>query len=85
VSSARGAKRQRELARKEHEQRKQARKAARREQAAQPVEGEGVTEADQGRVLAELARLHERYEAGALEFDEFDELRAELTARLRVD
>ena len=41
--------------------------------------------ADQDAVLAALADLHQRFDAGVVSIDEFEERRDQLTSRLRVD
>jgi hypothetical protein len=41
-----------------------------------------VSQAD---LLDELARLHQQYSDGALTLDDFEERKADLTARLRID
>lgn len=40
---------------------------------------------DQEAVIAELAALHEAFADDQIDFDEFEERKAELTARLAVD
>jgi hypothetical protein len=55
------------------------------------LEGQGQQEepvakaADQDAVLAALAELHQRFDAGTVSIDEFELRRDELTSRLRVD
>lgn len=84
MSQARFQKMQREKARQE----KAAAKAARRE--ARQIESENADEAappddaDQAAVLAELAALHERFEAGDVTFDDFTEAKEALTERLHI-
>jgi hypothetical protein len=41
--------------------------------------------ADQSAVLDALAKLHAAYDDGQISLDDFEEKRAELTSRLRVD
>ena len=48
---------------------------------ARPGAGQESTED----VLAKIAELHERYEAGTVSFDEFEATKAELMARIVVD
>jgi hypothetical protein len=54
-------------------------------------EGEGEETApaapvvDEEKVLAQLAKLHEAFEAERIGFDEFEEQRTELLARLQID
>lgn len=74
-------KRQVEQARQERAARKQQRRLERA--AAQPEAVEQVT--DQSATLDALTRLHETFEAGAIDFDEFESTKQELIARLRVD
>ena len=40
---------------------------------------------DQDDVLASLAKLHEAYDAEQIDFDTFEERRAELMSRLKID
>jgi hypothetical protein len=82
MSQASFQKRQREKARQEKAAAKLARKEERRSGAAE--EPKPVTDADQASVLAQLAELHERFEAGTIEFADFAEAKDELTARLDV-
>ena len=74
-------KRQVELARKERAARKQQRRlerAAVEREAVEPV-------ADELSTLDALTRLHESFEAGSIDFDEFESTKRELIAQLRVD
>lgn len=83
MSQARFQKQQREKARRE----KAAAKWARREERKAGDDGEAqapVSAADQAVVLAKLAELHERFEAGTVTFDDFVEAKEELTAQLDV-
>lgn len=48
-------------------------------------EVDDAPEVDQAKVLDQLARLHEAYDDGRIELDDFEEKRAELTSLLRVD
>lgn len=82
MSQARFQKQQREKARRERAAAKEARKAERRD-AAKDVEPAGEAP-DETVVLAELAQLHERFEAGTVSFDDFAEEREALMARLDV-
>ena len=82
MNQARFQKQQREKARKEKAAAKEARREERRnadDSADDPVEA-----ADQDAVLAELAALHQRYEAGEVEFEDFLEAKDELTGRLDI-
>lgn len=80
MSQARFQKQQREKARRERAAAKSARRAERSQ--ATPPEPEPLP--DQANVLAELAALHERFDAGAITFEEFEEAKQELTAQLDV-
>jgi hypothetical protein len=74
-------KRQVEQARKDRAARKQQRRLERA--AAEP---EAIAEvADQSSTLEALTRLHESYEAGTIDFDEFEATKQELVAQLHVD
>jgi hypothetical protein len=73
---------QRERDKKAKALEKAERRAARQEERPQETV---VKAADQDAVLAALAELHERFDAGAVAIDEFEERRDELTSRLRVD
>lgn len=79
MSQARFQKQQRERTKRERAAAKTARREERREEKA--AEGPGET-VDEAAVLAELAALHERYDAGDIEFDDFLAAREELTDRL---
>jgi hypothetical protein len=80
VSQARIQKQQREKARRERAAGKWAR---RQERVSAPVPDTGPTR-DEATVLAELAALHERFAAGLIGFDDFEESKRELTAQLDV-
>jgi hypothetical protein len=81
VSQARFQKQQREKARRERAEAKFARRAERSNSpAADPAE----PVADQTVVLAELAALHERREAGEITFEEFEATKQQLTEQLDV-
>lgn len=79
MSQARFQKQQRERTKRERAAAKEARKEERREEKAAEEPGEAV---DEAAILAELAALHERYDAGDIEFDDFLTAREELTERL---
>lgn len=49
------------------------------------VEGAPAPQVDQSKVLDQLAKLHEAYDDGQLELDDFEARRAELTSLLHVD
>ena len=82
MNQARFQKQQREKARKEKAAAKEARREERR--SADESTDEPVDAVDQDVVLAELAALHQRYEAGEVEFEDFLEAKDELTARLDI-
>jgi hypothetical protein len=82
VSQARFQKQQREKARREKAAAKWARRVARRE--ATPSDEVQVTPIDEATVLAELAELHQRFDAGAITFDDFTTVKDELMGRLDV-
>jgi hypothetical protein len=70
-----------EAAKRERAQMKQERKAAGRSDGTD--DGGGTQgNVDQAGVMASLAALHERFEAGGIGFDEFEEAKAALLARL---
>ena len=80
MSQARFQKQQREKDRRERAAAKLARRVERGDEApAQPVPAD-----DQTMVLAELATLHERFDAGLVEFDDFEAAKRELTTQLDV-
>lgn len=73
---------------REKQQRAQAKLEKRAERAADDVEGDEPVEEpahDEGDVLASLAKLHEAFDNEQIDFDTFEERRAELMSRLRVD
>jgi hypothetical protein len=74
-------KRQVELARQERAARKQQRRLDRA--AAEPDAVEPA--ADQSSTLDALTQLHESYEAGSIDFDEFESTKQQLLAQLAVD
>lgn len=74
-------KRQLELARRERAARKQQRRVERAAVEPEPVE----PVVDQSSTLDALTRLHEAYDAGRIDFDEFESTKLELIAQLRVD
>ena len=82
MSQARFQKMQREKDRRERNQAKQARKEERKN--APPEPGLETDADEQAKLLAQLAALHERFEAGGLDFDEFTEAKAQLMERLDV-
>jgi hypothetical protein len=71
---------------REKQQRAQAKLEKRAERSNE--EGDEVEEApahDQDDVLASLAKLHEAYDNEQIDFDTFEERRAELMSRIKVD
>jgi hypothetical protein len=72
---------------REKQQRAQAKAEKRAERAAEN-EDEEIEEGpqhDEGDVLASLAKLHEAYDNEQIDFDTFEERRAELMSRLKID
>lgn len=84
MSQARFQKQQREKARREKAVAKEARRDERRAAAATADESAETPPTDQAAVLAELAKLHEQFEADELSFEEFSEAKERLIARLDV-
>jgi hypothetical protein len=85
VSQARFQKMQREKAQREKAAAKRDRRAARVAEAeAAAAEASPTDEGDQQRVLAELAALHDSFEAGTVEFDDYEDRKRELIERLSV-
>lgn len=82
MNQARFQKQQREKARREKAAAKSARREERRDAAAEAPAAAPAN--DQSAVLADLAALHARFEAGQIEFDDFLAEKDELTARLDV-
>lgn len=83
MSQARFQKAQREKARRAKAATKSARREERRAGSSDP-QPDPPTERDQSAILAELAALHERFEAGDVDFDDFVAAKEELTDRLDV-
>lgn len=83
MSQASFAKRQREKARKEKAAMKAARRAERAD--AVPEEPDLPPAEDEDTVLADLAQLHERFDAGDIDFEDFAKAKDEITQRLRVE
>lgn len=77
--------RQRERAKKAKADQKRERRLSRDDEPAtdEPVEPKPVV--DEEAVLAQLAKLHQDFDDEKVAFDEFEERRAELLARLQVD
>lgn len=73
-----------EQARQERAARKRQRRLDRAAEQPEPAEpAESVV--DQSSTLDALTRLHETYDAGSIDFDEFESAKRELIAQLRVD
>jgi len=86
LSQARFQKRMREKARQEKAQAKRERKEERAAEAAE-AEADGTDDAPttpQPQVLAQLAELHEKFDADAIDFEEFEQRKHELLAELDV-
>ncbi len=81
MSQARFQKQQREKARRERAAAKWAKRA---ERANSTADEPTAPARDQAEVLAELAALHEQFEAGLVSFDDFETTKGELTAQLDV-
>jgi hypothetical protein len=78
--------REREQAKRAKANAKRERRLARSEDEATDAPTESPAEAvDQGALLAEIERLHAAYENEEISFDDFEERRAELMAKLQVD
>ncbi|MCB0997652.1 MAG: hypothetical protein KDB40_00010 [Acidimicrobiales bacterium] len=82
MAQQKGNKRERERQRVEKAAAKAARRSMRQAESGEPTESAPVE--DQQQVLDRLAELHRRFEAEEIEFDDFAEQKAELTARLVV-
>lgn len=81
MSQARFQKQQREKTRRE---RAAAKWAKREERANAPAVEPTEPVREQADVLADLAALHERFEAGLVSFDDFEASKEQLTAQLDV-
>jgi hypothetical protein len=81
VSQASFQKQQREKARRE---RAAAKAAKREERSIATAPEQGAPARDQDAVLAELAELHARFDAGSLAFEDFEEVKQRLLAQLEV-
>lgn len=85
MSQARFQKRLREKARQDKARAKQQRKEDRQAEAQAATDDPSEEPvADQSDVLTQLAKLHEQFGADAIDFDEFEERKAELLAQLNV-
>jgi hypothetical protein len=81
VSQARFQKQQREKARRE---RAAAKWAKRVERGRTPAPEPEAPVREQATVLAELAALHERFDAGHISFDDFETAKQQLTDQLDI-
>lgn len=73
---------------REKQQRAQAKQEKRAERAGGEDDVDEVVEEpthDEGDVLASLAKLHEAFDSEQIDFDTFEERRAELMSRLKID
>lgn len=82
MSQASFAKRQREKERRERAAAKAERRAERAAAAAERPEAETLPPATEEALLAALADLHARFEAGDIEFEEFAEAKEQITEKL---
>lgn len=80
MSQARFQKQQRETKRRE----RAAAKSAKRIERSNAVEPERGPPRDQAMVLADLAALHERFDASLISFDDFETAKRQLTEQLDV-
>jgi hypothetical protein len=81
MSQARFQKQQREKARRERAAAKSAKRAERRE--ARPPEP-STSPADHAAILEDLAQLHERFDAGLITFEDFEDGKQQLSAQLDI-
>ena len=73
---------------REKQQRAQAKQEKRAERSSEEGDDEVIVEEpshDQDDVLAGLAKLHEAFDNEQIDFDTFEERRAELMSRLKID
>ncbi len=82
MSQATFAKRQREKERRERAAAKAERRAERQAAAAEQTEAPSLPPAAEEALLAALADLHARFEAGDMEFEEFAEAKERITDQL---
>lgn len=69
---------------KAQRERAEAKRQRKQERAEADGEAETTTEDDQARLLAELEALHQQQSAGEIEFEEFEQRRAELVEQLTL-
>jgi len=84
MNQARFQKQQREKARREKAAAKWARRLERRDATPSDEAQMQGPPSDEAAVLAELAALHELFDAGAMTFDDFDDAKQALMGRLDV-
>lgn len=77
-------KRQREKARQDRAAGKRERRAARAENPPDEEPDTATAPEVQSRVIAQLAELHDRFDRGDMEFEDFEEARGALLAQLDV-
>jgi hypothetical protein len=70
---------------KQAKQRAKEEKRQQRSSDEEPAADEAPAPVDQSKVLDQLAKLHEAYDDGQLDLDDFEARRAELTSLLHVD
>ena len=85
MSVVRVQKRQLEKAKQEKAAAKRERRQSREPLGEASGEAVGAPEHAQDKVLADLAALHQRYADEQLSLEDFEEQRAEMVSRLRVD
>lgn len=85
MSKVRAQKRQLEKARQEKQAAKRERRHSREGDGAVAATEERPVEYPQDAVLADLAELHRRFGDGGMALEEFEDARATLVQRLRVD
>jgi hypothetical protein len=78
-------KRERDRAKRERADLKRERRAERAAESTDDAAEEPVDTSGNDRILAAVAKLHERYEAGELDMETFEEERAELMSRLAIE
>ncbi len=84
MSQARFQKKMREKAKREKAEAKRERKQERAAEAAAAAEEDDSPSASQPEVLEQLAELHREFDDDRVDFDEFEERKQELLAKLDV-
>lgn len=84
MSQAKFQKRMREKARQEKAEAKRQRKEERAAEAEAAADEPAEPVAPQDEVLAQLAALHQRFDDDQIDFDDFEERKQELLAKLAV-